>query len=168
MDEVLFQNRFLALIQREDYTFCHEVRTEGKTVSLLPFRDTPDGREFLARIEICPAHDLHQPGEYSITGGVKPGESVVACAQRELLEESGYHAAESDFIDLGTVHPSKMMDTTVYLFAIDVAHKQQDEIKGDGSRWETGSSVRWVDAQNGLRNLDPLFMSGMIRLQGRV
>lgn len=162
----LWGNNFLALMEIESYTFCHEVRTDGKTVSLLPFRSTEHGREYLARVEICPAHDVTQPGQYSITGGVRPGEAISVCAIRELKEEAGYEATESELIDLGTVRPSKMMDTTVYLYAVDVTDKTPQTIEGDGTRWETGASVKWVTLEQGLKNLDPLFITAILRLGG--
>lgn len=49
------------------------------------------------------------------TGGVHPGESIEAAAQRELAEEVGYRAGR--LIPVSTYHTSKsVMDETAHLF----------------------------------------------------
>lgn len=49
------------------------------------------------------------------TGGVHPGESPEAAAQRELAEETGYRAGR--LVHLSTFHTSKsVMDETAHLF----------------------------------------------------
>ena len=162
----MFQNRFLAVIERDGYTFSREVRCQGIIVSLLPFRLTPDPQrvEFLARREVCPAHGPEQ--EYcSITGGLEPGSSVIETACQELQEEAGYRAEESEFIPLGIVRPSKSADTIVYLFAVDVTDKVQSTPSGDGTRFERGSSVEWVTYEQGILINDPLFVTAVTRFQ---
>jgi 8-oxo-dGTP pyrophosphatase MutT (NUDIX family) len=162
---ILFKNPFLTVQEREGYIFAHEARTNGRTVSLLPFRDTSNGREYLARIEVCPAHSM-EPGQYSITGGVQKDETILSSAQRELREESGYAMRQDEFIGLGQVFPTKQMDTTVYLFAIDVTGKPQEDALDDSGRREQNSGVEWVDLEAGLKNQDPLFITAIARLQG--
>jgi ADP-ribose pyrophosphatase len=49
------------------------------------------------------------------TGAIKPGESHVAAAQRELAEEAGYEAAQ--LVELCTMHSSKsVVDETARLY----------------------------------------------------
>jgi 8-oxo-dGTP pyrophosphatase MutT (NUDIX family) len=165
-DHILFQNRFLAVIERDGYTFSREVRCQGIIVSILPFRVVAGASswEFLARLEICPAHGPEL--EYcSITGGLDPELSVEATAIRELLEEAGYRAEAFELIPLGIVRPSKSADTTVYLFAVDVTGKASSTPRGDGSRFEMGASVEWVTYEWGVHIADPLFVTAMTRLQ---
>lgn len=38
MDRVLFQNPYLAVIERQGYTFAREVRCQGVIVAVVPFR----------------------------------------------------------------------------------------------------------------------------------
>lgn len=166
MDKTLFENRFLAVIERDGYTFSREVRANGHLVSLLPFRDTDQGREYLERIEICPAHSM-EPDHYSITGGLENDETPLACAATELYEEAGYRVEQTELIDLGTVRPSKSADTVVHLFAVDVTGKVQHDAPGDGTRWEQNAGVRWVDLAEAITNRDPLFFAAILRLQQR-
>lgn len=165
-DKTLFRNRFLAIIERDGYTFTREVRCDGTIVALLPFRSVPGEprREFLARREVCPAHGPEL--EYcSITGGLEPGQSVTETACLELLEETGYQATEAELIKLGVVRPTKSADTEVHLFAVDVTGKTAATPTGDGTRFEIGSSVTWVSAAQGLQIADPLIVTAIARLQ---
>lgn len=161
--KVLFQNQFLAVHEREGYTFSHEVRANGHIVAIVPFRRIGDGVEYLARIEICPAHSL-EPARYSITGGARENETPVMTAKRELLEESGYDVNASMLVPLGNVRPSKSADTIVHLFTVDVTDLPQETPQGDGSRWEEGASVEWVSYMDGLQIHDPLFVTALVRL----
>ncbi len=163
VDKILFQNKFLALIDREGYTFSREVRCEGVIVSMLPFRQQSNSLEFLARLEICPAHGPN-PERCSITGGVESGQTVEEAALQELWEEAGYRATVDELASLGQARPSKSADTRVYLFAIDVGQKQQAPPQGDGSALEATASVEWVDFKQGLQIEDPLFVTMMARL----
>lgn len=167
MDRVLFANQFLAVIDRDGYTFAREVRCDGHIVSLLPYRETESGRQFLARREACPAHAAldQQPELCSITGGVDSGDTPVDTARRELLEEAGYSLDASEFVALGTVKPSKAMDTVAHLFAVDVSGRLAAAAAGDGSKWEVGASVEWVSEEQGLEIGDPLFVTTLARLK---
>jgi hypothetical protein len=62
------------------------------------------------------------------------------------------------------VRPSKSTDTIVYLFAINVTGKNQTPPPGDGSRFEAGASVTWVDYEQSLPTTDPLFVTAITRL----
>lgn len=168
MERVLFENQFLALIDRDGYTFVREVRCDGHIVSVLPYRDTRAGRQYLARREICPAHASlsQQPELSSITGGVDSGDSALETARIELLEESGYAVEPSAFLALGVVKPSKALDTVAHLFAVDVGGKPAKAAAGDGSKWESSASVEWVSEAAGLEIEDPLFLAALARLQG--
>jgi 8-oxo-dGTP pyrophosphatase MutT (NUDIX family) len=164
LDKVLFRNQYLAVIDRDGYIFSREVRCDGIIVCLLPFRACNSEFEFLARLEVCPAHrpDLDR---YSITGGIEPGESIQEAARQELWEEAGYRIDEEDLINLGQVRPSKSADTVVHLFAVDVTEKPQAIAPGDGTRLEANASVEWVDFEHGIEIADPLFVTAITRLQ---
>src|SRR5262249_3647606 len=93
VDKVLFRNKFLAVIDRDGYIFCREVRSNGIVVAIVPFRKTATGVQYLARLEVCPAHGMEQE-LCSITGGLEPGESIEESAQAEILEEAGYRVGQ--------------------------------------------------------------------------
>jgi hypothetical protein len=149
MDKELFRNQFLAIIDRDGYTFLREVRCDGQIVSLLPFRiDMETGRmAFLARLEVCPAHGSEFE-QCSITGGVDLGQTIEEAAVLELWEEAGYRAEVKELVR----------------FATDVGGKPQTPPPGDGSRFEVGASVEWVDYDRGVQITDPLFVTAMTRL----
>jgi 8-oxo-dGTP pyrophosphatase MutT (NUDIX family) len=163
LDKILFQNKYLAVIDRDGYTFSREVRCDGKIVSILPFRNRSDKREYLARLEICPAHGPELE-LCSITGGVDAGESIQQAAKQELLEEAGYETNLDELISLGHVRPTKSADTIVYLFAIDVTEKAQMIASGDGTPLESTASVQWVDYDQGIHIADPLIVIAIVRL----
>ncbi len=167
LDQTLYQNQCLALIDRDGYTFIHEVRCDGIIISLLPFHQTGGRVKYLARREVCPAHGP-EAEQCSITGGLIPGQSVEETAVQELWEEAGYRIEAAELIALGQVRPSKSADTTVYLFAVDVTNKAQSPPPGDGSRWEVGASVEWVAYEAGLEIADPLFVTALARLGLRI
>lgn len=149
----------------------HMARTDGRLVALVPFRRTARGLEFLARVEICPAHfpkdtakAAMQARRYSITGGVKAGETFAQTAVRELLEEAGYAVSDEALIDLGQVYPSKQEDTLAQLYSVDLTNETQAEIKGDGTVWEEGAGVEWLPYRDGLQVIDPVFVTAMVRV----
>jgi 8-oxo-dGTP pyrophosphatase MutT (NUDIX family) len=160
MIKTVFENDFLAIQEREGYFFFHMTRTNGKLAVVVPYRKSGKNIEYLARIEICPAHGL-TPNLYSITGGVELDETPVQTARHELAEEAGYYVNEKQFVALGEVRPSKQSDTIAYLYTIDLSSVDQKRIKGDGSRWEENTGVKWVSFREGLGIADSLFLSGM-------
>ena len=164
MDKELFRNQYLAVIERDGYTFSREIRCDGVIVSLLPFRNNSDEIEFLARLEICPAHGPELE-LCSITGGVEPRGVIEEAAQQELWEEAGFRVDVDELISLGQVRPSKSADTVVHLFAVDVTEKAQSTAPGDGSCFETNASVVWVDYDQGIQIADSVFVTAITRLQ---
>jgi 8-oxo-dGTP pyrophosphatase MutT (NUDIX family) len=168
-DKTLFETPFVSLIDREGYVFVHESRSDGKIISLLPFRRTRGRREYLARVEICPAHTVElTPERYSITGGVEKGHTPAQTAVIEALEEAGYSISESELIDLGMVRPTKSADTTAYLFAVDVTGKSAVKAMGDGSKWEQDATTEWLRLGDAVQVQDPLFVTAIARLTAHV
>lgn len=172
MDKPVFaESPFLHLINREGYVFLHMVRTQGRLMAIVPFRLQDQQLQFLARIEICPAHAPANTSKadmtaarYSITGGPKADETLPACAVRELSEEAGYVVNPADLIDLGQVYPSKQEDTIAQLYSVDLSGLSQNKIEGDGSEWEEGAGVEWVSYAVGLQIADPLFVTALVRV----
>lgn len=164
-DKVLFENPFIAVIDRDGYSFLHLTRANGQLVAVLPYQDTALGRRYLARVEICPAHSPNME-PCSVTGGAETGVAITDTASRELREETGYTLPPERLRSLGTVRPSKQSDTLVHLFAADVGGLTAGEITGDGSRFEQGAGTQWVTYAEGLRNKDPLFITMLARLEG--
>ncbi len=167
-DKILFENPFVAIIDRDGYTFLRETRADGKIVSVLPFRFENGKFTYLARLEVCPAHspDLER---CSITGGLEKiaGETPEHRAAEELWEEAGYRIDKEALIPLGIVRPSKASDTTVYLFAANVTGLKQHPAPGDGSKFEMGASTEWLTLEQALDVQDPLFLAAILRLRAK-
>ena len=164
LDKLLFRNQYLAVIEREGYTFATDIRCNGEIISIVPFRVIENNLEYLARLEICPAHGLDFE-RCSITGGVDPGTFVEEAALQELWEEAGYKANVEELISLGSTRPSKSMDTVAYLFGVDVTSKLQVAPLSDGSVFEANSTVNWVNHAQGVQLSDPLFVTAITRLK---
>jgi len=164
MDSLLFENEYLALIERDGYFFVREVRCNGVIVGMIPFRMFNGQVQYLARLEITPPHN-DQPELCCITGGLEPEQTLESCAVTELYEESGYRIEKEELLFLGTVRPSKSSDTTVYLFSVDLTRQIQDLPKGDGTRWEQDASVRWLSREEAIQIKDPLHIAGLARVE---
>jgi ADP-ribose pyrophosphatase len=122
--EVPWQTRSSRVVYRNDWIRVEEDRVElpdgrttiygvvrcGACVGVLPFRDSET--VVLIRQYRYVARDVYWEMP---TGGLHPGESLEAAAQRELAEEIGYRAAR--LIPLVSYHTSKsVMDETAHLF----------------------------------------------------
>lgn len=162
-DKIVFENRFISIIDREGYTFLHEKRANGEIIALVPFRHAVSDYQYLSRIETCPAHS-NQPNRYSITGGMEQGNSIREMAVKELLEETGYSIVDDELIPLGQLRPTKSADTVIHLFTVDLSDKKQGNILGDGSRWENNASAEWLSFQTALDINDAVFLAGLLRL----
>lgn len=162
----LFKGKFLTINLLDDwYEFIHD--GNGKFVAVLGYRRLgKDYWEYLGRFENCPPH---QDGISlcCLTGGIENDELPLDAAKRELKEESGIDIETKMFKSLGEVRPSKMSDSTGYLFAVDLSHiAEQDKYVGggDGTKGEMGSFCKWVDKEKAFNSKDPLLITCISRL----
>jgi len=121
---ILVENRSYTLpdgSELNDYTMV----VEANGVSVVA--ETPEGKLILVR-QFRPAPSalsLDLPG-----GRVEHNEDPLLCAQRELLEETGYTSTE--WSALGTLQPSPhRLESTIFVFVAKgcqkVSDKQEDE-----------------------------------------
>jgi hypothetical protein len=102
----------------------------------------------------------------SITGQMdKPGKDFSEVAVEELKEEAGIDTTVDKLEDLGYVYPSKFSDTELRIFAFDASKSTLGQAKGDGSKGEQGSFVRWENAYFVIQNANcPLIGMAYLRL----
>jgi ADP-ribose pyrophosphatase len=112
----IYQNKWMAL--REDVaelpdgrTTIYGVCTFGPCVGVLPFVD-PDHVSLVRQYRYVQQENFRWEMP---TGGIKPGESPEAAAQRELGEEAGYRAGRLQPISIYYTSKS-VCDETAYLF----------------------------------------------------
>jgi len=164
-DTILFQNRWVKVIDRDGYTMVHGA---GNAVAVLPFRGavgqaTTADVEFLARIEPCPPHGP-KPHLCGITGGIEGREKPVDAAVRETFEESGFRVTREQLVRLGMVWPSKMSTTIMHLFAVDVSSVPWETPPGDGTVYEAQSMTVWLPYEKSALVPDAVYCSMMLRL----
>ena len=112
----IYKNKWMRL--REDIAELPDGRTTiygvcefGECVGVLPFLD--DQNVVMVR-QYRYVHQENQRWEMP-TGGIHPGETAEQAAQRELSEESGYHAGQLTW--LSSYHTSKSIcHETAHLF----------------------------------------------------
>lgn len=148
---------------RDGYQYVHSVPNKGMGIAVLGYFRDGHTASFLARFEICPAHG-RDTACCSLTGMVDPGEPPKTAAVRELEEESGYVVHEASLIFLGTTYPSKMSDTVVYMYAVDLSGLSPQTAQGDGSMLESVAYCRAVDMRDILRSKDPILHSLALQL----
>jgi len=147
--KVLYDNQWIQLKEMSDpsqdvngYVFSHEKRCDGKIVTILPFRKTENGIEYLLRKEVTPCWSM-TPVVSSITGGVENNDPTLT-ATHELKEEGGYNVPPSELIPLTTMYGTKSSDTIYYLFTVDLTGKIQGDAPGDGSEMEKKARCYWT------------------------
>ncbi len=161
----LWGNKWINVMEADGwFTYSNNAAGTGEGVSVLGFKEFNGGAEaeFLIRSENNPAH-----GGFincSLTGTIETGDTPLYTAKKELLEESGYSAEESEFIYLGWVYPSKFSDYRQHLYAVDLTGKMQGDLKGDGTFGEEGASVFWLPMNEAIQLNYPSIGSTMLRL----
>lgn len=135
--------------------------------------------KFLARFEVIPPHLLPDQTvkEASkdlkpscITGGVDIPDPLDLPREvlRELKEEAGYVGDEAKLVHLGAIRQSKIADTIVYLFAINLTGVDKVKITGDGSKMEKLGECRWITEEELIWGSDPLMPIILTRFKDAV
>ena len=166
MDKTLYENKWLALREKDGYTYLHENRCNGKLVAILVFTKNENGIDkILGRFEDNPAHGgIHRL--CSITGGVE-NDDVITTVLMELEEEGGFKVNEEDLIPLGEARPYKAADTVCSLFGFDATGKEEtrnENPPGDDSGGEESCYCEWVSLLDIIDCGDSLAHSMIVRL----
>ncbi len=100
-----------------------------------------DGKVLLARRAKAPARGL-----WSLPGGrVEPGETLAACALRELMEEVGVEARLAGFVDHVEMidHDEEGQLAVHAVICVFAAHW----VAGDGRTSAEATAIRWCDIE---------------------
>lgn len=156
--ETLCENEWISLrvVRKPDagvngYVYSHETRCGGRIVAVLPYRETPDGREYLVKREMTPCWSFDRLRS-AVTGGWEGGD-IADDAVHEMLEETGYEITADELISLGESFASKSADTVYTLFSVDLTRRLPGEAPGDGM--EQPNVAEWVTPAALARVMDP-------------
>lgn len=168
----LFETEYLALVETDDnsYTFCKEVQTQNSTkVAVLPYKIESDGYYFLSVVERY--HPYNEAAPVAITGKIDlmGSSDPYLTAVKELKEEAGYIPCGYNEVDhliyLGSVHPSKSMDTLFECYAIDIAFAHKVEATGDGTIEEEIAYTQWIHESAVETVICPIFISMVYKVK---
>lgn len=111
--ETLYGGKFLTLVREGRWEYCERV---NKTGAVMIFSCTPEGNVLLVEEYRPPIgqHSLCFPAGLS---GDEGPESDAVAAQRELLEETGYEAAEMRYLFTGPSSPGLTSETVSFYLA---------------------------------------------------
>lgn len=146
------------------YTYLHEIRCNGKIISILPYRIVNENFEFLFRVEKTPCWNLTAQIISTITGGVDKGHNPLFTARKELEEETGYVVTENDIIFLGCTYGTKSCDTRYYLYSVDLTDKIQEKEYSVETELDKLSYCKWGNTDNLIRCEDPFSAACYVRL----
>lgn len=166
-DPVLWEDEWLQVKSKDDwYTYTHGIKSNGKGVGVLAYSKDP--LMILGRYENTPPHE-DGIALASLTGMMdKEEEDALTTAVRELSEEGGYDEDKEKFLSLGEARPSKSSDTTIYLFACEVEHREGEMSgEGDGTQGEADAYCKFVSLQEAIDSKDPILATMVARLLTR-
>ncbi len=113
MAELLYGGRFLNLVREGRWEYCERVR---QTRAVMVFAATPEGRVLLVEEFRPPIGRRCLCFPAGLSGDEGP-ESDVQAAHRELLEETGYAAAEMRYLFSGPSSPGLSSETLSFYLA---------------------------------------------------
>ncbi len=114
MAEALYNGKFLNLVREGRWEYCERVR---QTSAVMVFAATPEGRVLLVEEYRPPIGRRCLCFPAGLCGDEAAGESGEQAARRELLEETGYEAAEMRYLFSGPSSPGLTSETLSFYLA---------------------------------------------------
>ena len=117
--ETLYEGKFLTMVRNGCWEYCERV---NNTAAAMIFACTPEGEVLLVEEYRPPiaAQSICFPA--GLIGDVAPESGSVA-AKRELLEETGYEAAEMRYLFTGPSSPGLTSETVAFYLASGLVQK---------------------------------------------
>lgn len=144
-----FKNKYLSVLSNtfngEKYYFFKE---KDKVV-ILPYAFTEDGLSVITLLE--PITIWGRNNEMTaVQGSIEDGEQPHKCAERELLEETGFNCPynEKDWTSLGKLHYTKSSVSKRYYFLVDITNSEKVKKTTDGSQFEKYTGVAVTSPQS--------------------
>lgn len=111
--ETLYGGKFLTLVREGRWEYCERV---NKTGAVMIFSCSPEGNVLLVEEYRPPIGQQSLCFPAGLSGDEGPESDAVA-AQRELLEETGYEAAEMRYLFTGPSSPGLTSETVSFYLA---------------------------------------------------
>ena len=114
MKEYLYQGKFISLCQEGTWEYCERVNA---TPAVMIFALTPERKVLLVEEFRPPIGQRCLCFPAGLCGDEFAGEAAQLAAQRELLEETGYQAAEMRYLFEGPSSPGLSSETVGFFIA---------------------------------------------------
>lgn len=122
----LYEGKFLRVVKRNDWEFVERTNVAG-IVAIIPITD--DNKIVLIKQYREPLQKFVIEVPAGLVGDIDDKESSISAAQRELLEETGYHA--NHFQEIGTFPISPGLTTEQLTYVIATKLEKRNEGGGD-------------------------------------
>ncbi len=167
MKETLYAGRFLNLVREGRWEFCERV---NDTRAVMVFAATPEGKVLLVEEFRPPIGSRCLCFPAGLSGDEGP-ESDLQAAHRELLEETGYEAAEMRYLFSGPSSPGMSSESLSFYLATGLRRVGQGGGVENEKITVREAPLAEIDAWLAARAaegiaLDPRIFSGLYFLRG--
>ena len=158
---ILFENKWFTVIEKqEDGCVMSGLRPKLRGVVVLPYTKK-DGK--FDKLGVRNEMNLLWSASLTttaITGGIEHGEAPLTAAIRELKEEGGFDVDDPKKWDfLGKLRTSKLIDGSMFCYAVNVSDIEQKEPEGDGTPNEAKSTFKMITPSELSKTDDGLLLS---------
>ena len=147
------------------FYWIQNICSNGKAVVILPYRENNGVLEYLLVKEFRPPWG-NELTTQSITGGVESEFDDKENAIKELKEETGYSTNKDELIDLGIGRTSKISESTVHMYGVNLTGKEEGERELEG--YEEFIENVWLKEDELYEIQDPIFFMVYFKLKNKL
>lgn len=144
------------------FYYVQNTDSNGEAVAVLPYRFDNNILEYLLVKELRPPWGRELTIQ-SLTGGMDGRFDHRNNATKELKEETGYDVFPSELIDLGVGRTSKLSDSVLYMYGINLTGKVAGKTALEG--YEKFLESVWLMEEELYEIQDPIFFMTYFRLK---